>query len=226
MPDGSEARISRTEPDGIVVTTDAGIEKIPFAKMTEEQRAAFAPDMDEAARYAAELARQKQAVFQAGQEAAAREHAEKMQQYQEHARNVERVNAERRAMQEKATHYVSGSVVWVRDGMVLVDGGTREAADAAERAAEDRRRERQRDLDWQNIAMTGMPSLGSVGGGGGGGVVGQSAGPRLERVVGFIVVKTDEKEVVQGARFRADLAPAETITVEGKTYPFFLRKDL
>jgi len=68
--DGKEYKgvtVSRTEPDGIVVVTDSGIEKIPFTSLPKETQLKYGFDAQKAAAYAAQVAAAQRALFEKNQ---------------------------------------------------------------------------------------------------------------------------------------------------------------
>lgn len=86
-----DAEITRVEPSGLVVATDAGIVRIPFTNLPEDVRKANGYDPKAAAEYAAQSARAQQAIQAkiAADRAAARERAKEAAREAASARNTE-----------------------------------------------------------------------------------------------------------------------------------------
>ena len=64
--DGKEyknAKVSRVEPDGIVITFSGGIVKIPFTELSEELQRKYSYDPEAAKQFAADSAQKQQALY-------------------------------------------------------------------------------------------------------------------------------------------------------------------
>ena len=98
--------VNRVEPDGVVVMTSDGIEKIPFSDLSPELQKKYGYDPQKAAAYA--LALQKQAEVKAQQIATqARQQAEEARRAEARAQQeAEARGAEAKAQQEAANQAV------------------------------------------------------------------------------------------------------------------------
>jgi hypothetical protein len=84
--------IERVEPDGLVVMTDSGIEKVPFSELPEDVQKKYGFDPQKAAQFsAAESARQARLAAQGAQWSMA-EHARRQQLEQERAKSTDRAS--------------------------------------------------------------------------------------------------------------------------------------
>jgi hypothetical protein len=63
--------VSRTEPDGLVVVTDSGIQKIPFTSLPKETQLKYGYDAQKAAAYSAQVAAAQHQLFLKNQQAQA-----------------------------------------------------------------------------------------------------------------------------------------------------------
>ncbi|HWB59531.1 MAG TPA: hypothetical protein VG733_08565, partial [Chthoniobacteraceae bacterium] len=61
--------ITKTEPDGITIMSDSGVEKIPFTSLPKDLQAKYGYDPDKAAAYAAQDAATQSQLFQANEKA-------------------------------------------------------------------------------------------------------------------------------------------------------------
>jgi hypothetical protein len=80
--DGKEyknAKVSRVEPDGIVITFSGGIVKIPFTELSPELQTKYGYDKEKAAEFAAAEAQQYQQAAAQQQQAAAEQAAREQQ---------------------------------------------------------------------------------------------------------------------------------------------------
>lgn len=92
-----DVRISRVEPDGLVLETDAGVEKIFFRQLPAEVQKRYGYEPGQAAQFAAAVQSAQAANARALGESAAREEEERQRRNAE----IERATAQTAAMQQK-----------------------------------------------------------------------------------------------------------------------------
>jgi len=97
--------ISRVEPDGIMVTTDDGISKIPFTNLPPEIRAKYGYDPERAATFAREVA------------TAQRDHAHHVQEIME-----QQTAATRAAAQDETKHKEEKVIAQPGTGLIVKPG--------------------------------------------------------------------------------------------------------
>jgi hypothetical protein len=99
--------VSSVEPDGVVIVTDSGVEKIPFTNLSEATQKKYGYDPAKAAQFAAEeqAAATQRAAYESQQTA---------------IQNQQAANAEVSQTLDKAAVIVSGKVLSVADGGVLL----------------------------------------------------------------------------------------------------------
>ena len=91
--------VSRVEPDGLMVVTDSGIAKIPFARLPEDVQKKYGYDPKTAAAFSAGVAKSQRDNF-ARWQALQDEHRKKTAEV--YAQDVERQNAQRVALDGQA----------------------------------------------------------------------------------------------------------------------------